>query len=102
MGFLSKMKKEMKELVEKMAGNDERRVFAHYMVSQPMPWSHPVHPGTHSVCRFMRSFIVDILLSHIPIGARVSFAGGNATATSRSPSRAKTPTRDTMTGNAEH
>lgn len=37
MGFLSKMKKEMKELVEKMSGNDERRVFAHYMVSQPMP-----------------------------------------------------------------
>lgn len=37
MGFLSKMKKEMKELVEKMAGNDERRVFAHYMVSQSMP-----------------------------------------------------------------
>ena len=33
MGFLSKMKMEMKELVENMSGNDERRVFAHYMVS---------------------------------------------------------------------
>lgn len=48
MGFLSKMKKEMKELVEKMAENDERRVFAHYMVS-PVNALKPPRPsrGAH-------------------------------------------------------
>lgn len=70
MGFLSKMKKEMKELVEKMAGNTERLVFAHYMVSQSMPRSHPVPPGAHSVCQFTRSFSVnrggDLLLQRSP------------------------------------